>query len=90
MYPKTKCNATFVRYSNVVHSYDIYINSGQMLRCTGSSGRSYLHASVPDVVVVLHAAGERVPRRPVCRSVPEARGTHLVNYDHLMNDEFMN
>ena len=60
-----------------------------MLRCH-LARRAYLHASVPDVVVVLHAAGERVPRRPVCRSVPEARGTHLVNYDHLMNDEFMN
>ena len=38
-----------------------------------------LHAAVPDVVVVLHAARQRVPRRSVCRSVPEARSPDLMN-----------
>ena len=50
---------------------------------------TYFHAAVPDVVVVLHAASERVPRRPVCRSVPEARSPDLLNDDgnELLNNE---
>lgn len=36
-----------------------------------------LHAAVPDVVVVLHAAGQRVPRGPVSRPVAEGGGSDL-------------
>ena len=39
---------------------------------------TYLHAPVPDVVVVLHAAGERVPRSAVRRTVVERGGANLI------------
>ena len=38
-----------------------------------------LHASVPDVVVVLHAAGQRVPCSAVGGAVAERRSSDLEN-----------
>ena len=48
---------------------------------------TYLHASVPNVVVVLHAARQRIPRRAVRRPVPEPRRAHLKMVNILINYE---